>query len=143
MSKDDKNLNIKIGADDILNLAIAGDITGTNMAKLTEWTGEVKQSIMDLYKKSGEKILCLVDISRLEKYDPEAITILADMLKENEPYVRKTATFGGSSYVIMAEDVVVALSGRHNLKGFGKKEEALSWLRGESENVGEKDGVEL
>ncbi|OHB03067.1 MAG: hypothetical protein A3B14_00180 [Candidatus Zambryskibacteria bacterium RIFCSPLOWO2_01_FULL_45_21] len=143
MSKDDKNLDIKVGAGNILNLTIAGDISGSNMAKLTEWIQEVKQSILDLHKKTGDRVLCLVDITGLEKYDPEAITILADMMKENEPHIKKTATFGGSKYVVLAEDVVVALSGRKNLKGFEKKEKALAWLNGEDEAAEADPEVEL
>lgn len=128
MENGEAKLDVSIGAKDIVHIEIGGYLTASNMPKLTEWTTKVKETIQDLFHKNSKKILCLVDISSVEKYDPEVITRLAELMKDNEPYVKKTATFGGGSYLVMAEDVIIALSGRKNLKAFKNKDEAMDWL---------------
>jgi len=64
----------------------------------------------------------------IEKYDVKAFLILANLMKANESYVAKTATFGGNPNMLLAQDALLALSGRKNFKAFKTKEEALSWL---------------
>lgn len=128
MESGEAKLKVSVGASDIVHVEIGGNLTAPNMSKLTEWTLKVKETVQDLFHKNNKKVLCLVDISLVEKYDPEVITKLAEMMKDNEPYVKKTATFGGSTYLVMAEDVIIALSGRKNLKAFKNKDEAMDWL---------------
>ncbi len=128
MEAGEAKLNVSVGAKEIVHIEIGGTLTAPNLSKLTEWTTKVQETIQDLFHKNNKKVLCLVDISSVEKYDPEVITRLAQLTKENEPYVKKTATFGGGSYLVMAEDVIIALSGRKNLKAFKTKDEALDWL---------------
>jgi len=131
MSEDNIKLSVTVGAQDIVHLEIGGEINASDISKLNEWAQDVRETIKNQYNKKEEKVLCLVDISKLTKYDGQVLTQLASLMKDNEPYVLKTATFGGNSYMIMAEDIVAALSGRKNLKGFNKKEDALNWLLGE------------
>jgi len=128
MENEEVKLEVSVGAKDIVHIEIGGNLTAPNMSKLAEWTEKVKETIQELFHKNNKKVLCMVDISSVEKYAPEVITRLAELTKENEPYVKKTATFGGGSYLVMAEDVIIALSGRKNLKAFKTKEEALDWL---------------
>lgn len=128
MKEGEAELQISVGAQDIVHITIAGDLIAPNLSKFTEWMFRVRQTIEDLFRKKNKRVLCLVDISELKKYDSEVLVELAALMKDNEPFVERTATFGGSSYMIMAEDVVVALSGRKNLKGFETKEKAMSWL---------------
>lgn len=128
MGEKNTKLNVSVGAEDIIHIVLGGDLTSENMHKFAEWIFNVKDTVESVYKKHSKRVLCLVDISDVEKYDPSVVTQLAQMMKENEPFVLRTATFGGSSYMVMAEDVVIALSGRKNLKAFKTKEEALDWL---------------
>lgn len=121
-------LDVSIGAGDIVHMTIGGDVNAEAMGKLAEWIGKVKETIKDLHDKKGP-VLCLVDITDMHTYHADVLTILANLMKDNEPYVLRTATFGGSSAITMAEDVVIALSGRNNLRAFDNKEKALHWLQ--------------
>ena len=122
-------MGVGVGKGGIVNVRISGDLVPDSMPKFAEWTNKVKKVIKDQFGKTNEKVLCLVDITDLKRYAPEAMVQLASLMKDNEPYVLRTATFGGNSYTIMAEDVVIALSGRNNLKAFKTEDEALEWLR--------------
>jgi len=44
--------------------------------------------------------------------------ILADLMKVNEPYISESATFGGDEYIRTAQDALLALSGRDNMRAF-------------------------
>ncbi len=125
--KDEVTLEVSLGPDDIVEMKIGGNLDAHSMARLVEWTQKVRELVGDVHKKRGS-VLCLVDISKLATYHPDVLTTLANLMKDNEPYVLRTATFGGSPLITMAEDVIVALSGRNNLKAFPLKEDALYWL---------------
>lgn len=129
-------LGVTVGAGDIAHLTIGGDLSADATDKLNAWMNDVKKVIKDLYDKKSEQVLCLVDITDLKTYHPDILMTLAGLMKENEPYVLRTATFGGSKSIVMAEDVVIALSGRNNLKAFDSKDEAVSWLRTGIEGLG-------
>ena len=122
-------LGVSVGAGDIAHLTIGGDLNSEAKEKIELWMTDVKKVIKDLYDKKGEQVLCLVDIKDLKTYHPDVLLTLAGLMKENEPYVLRTATFGGSKSITMAEDVVIALSGRNNLQAFDTKEQAVNWLR--------------
>ncbi|TAL49480.1 hypothetical protein EPN83_00450 [Patescibacteria group bacterium] len=132
--KNGVKLEVSVGTSDVVHVTIGGNLEARHLPKFAEWAQKVKETIKSLFDKKGERVLCLIDISELHQYDAEVVTQLVALMKENEPYVLRTATFGGTQYMIMAEDVVVALSGRKNLKGFRNKEEAIEWLlHGEAE----------
>ena len=96
--------------------------------QLQGWIQEVKKTVVDVYKKTSKEVLAIIDITELEKYDSKAFLILTDLMKANESFVSKTASFGGSSDILLAQDALLALSGRKNFRAFKTKEEALEWL---------------
>ncbi len=122
-------LGVSVGAGGIVHVTIGGDINAGRMSKFAEWISKVKETIKKEYEKENKQILCLVDITLLKEYHPQVLVDLATMMKDNEPYVLRTATFGGNSYMTMAEDIVIALSGRKNLRAFNSRDEAITWLR--------------
>jgi hypothetical protein len=124
----DPKLEVSVGAQDIVHITIGGELSADKVPLFKEWTPKVNETIKNLSQKKGDKVLCLVDIASLTQYDPQILVELATLMKSNEPYVLRSATFGGSTYMVMAEDIVIALSGRKNLKAFKTKEEALDWL---------------
>jgi len=132
MTEGEMDLRVNVGADDVVNVTIGGDLIMENLSQFTEWTENLKKTIKETFLKKNKKVLVLADISGLRKYDSEVMVQLATTMRENEPYVFRNATYGGSQYVKMAEDVVAALSGRNNLKSFKTREEALNWLTEES-----------
>lgn len=126
----DKNIDqFKVEADenDILHLKL-GDLTSKELADLRAWTDKVRRIVIALYDKTGKEVRTLVDITDIKKYDAEAYSILAKLMQDNEQYTLKTATFGGDNYIIAAQDILLALSGRTNMKNFKTKEEATNWL---------------
>jgi hypothetical protein len=128
MSDNKSILEVSIGDKDIVHITIGGAITAEDLPKLNDWIQKTKETIKNQYDTKQEKVLCLVNISNLKEYHPEVLTELAKMMKENEPYVLRTATFGGSVYMTMAEDIILAISGRKNLKAFNTHDEAVAWL---------------
>ncbi|MDO8560602.1 MAG: hypothetical protein Q7R91_00085 [bacterium] len=120
---------IDVEQDGIIHLLLSGHISSENLQGLRTWAEDVKKVVRETHEKTGRKALVVTDISKLENYHPEALSILAQMLKDNEPHVDKSATFGGGYFITVAQDIVTALSGRENFKGFKTEEEALNWLR--------------
>ena len=123
------NLDVSVGAGDIIHITIGGNVDAGSMSRLTEFTQKIQDTVQDIFHKKNKRVLCLVDISALTSYHPDVLVTLAQMMKANEPFVLRTATFGGGQYMIMAEDIVIALSGRKNLRAFNTKQEAIVWLQ--------------
>ena len=117
----------EVSQDHILHLEL-GDITHDMLADLKAWADKVRRMIISVYNRTGEKVLSIVDVTNLKKYDSQAFLILTDLMKDNEQYISKTATFGGTENIIAAQDILLALTGRKDFRAFETKEEALAWL---------------
>ncbi|MBI2640168.1 MAG: STAS/SEC14 domain-containing protein [Candidatus Sungbacteria bacterium] len=127
-SKKMPEFTVEAGKDGIIHLALKGHIGSEHLTGLSVWAEEVKRVVRREHEK-GEKVLVVTDISKLENYHPEALSTLAELLKANEPYIERSATFGGSQFIIIAQDIIRALSGRTNFRGFQTEAEALQWLK--------------
>lgn len=113
----------------LVRLVIGGKFEKEDLEKLKTWSEEVSRAIADTHAKTGTLAHVLIDITGLKGYsDPEALLILADLMKKDAPHVSKTATFGGSFLLEMAQDVIKAFARRDNLKNFKTETEALAWL---------------
>lgn len=113
----------------LVRLAIGGKFEKEDLEKLKTWSEEVSRTIADTHAKTGKLVPVLIDIVALKGYsDPKALLILADLMKKDAGHVSKTATFGGSSLLEMAQDVIQAFAQRDNLKNFKTETEALTWL---------------
>ena len=121
---------VEVDENDILNLKL-GDLTSKELTILRIWADKVRRMVDALYNRTGKKVLTLVDITDIRKYDAEAYLILSELMKDNEPHTLKTATFGGDNYIIAAQDILLALSGRTNFRNFQTKQEAVNWLTAE------------
>lgn len=124
---------LEVGQDNIIHLKLGNLDAPDKLYDLNDWANEVKTVVRDVYEKTGKKVLAIIDISNLKKYDSEAFLILADLMKSNEQYVLKSATFGGDPFIMAAQDALLALSGRDNLKAFKAEGEALAWLTSPSD----------
>jgi hypothetical protein len=122
-----EKFKVEIEENNIIYLKLE-DLTAKEFADLRTWADKVRRMIIALYNKTGEKVRTLVDITDIKKYDSGAYLILAELMRDNERYTLKTATFGGDDYIISAQDILLALSGRTNLRNFKTKEEAINWL---------------
>ena len=80
-------------------------------------------------KKTGGKVRILLDMTNFSgNYALDALSALVSFAKHNEPFVERTASFGGSEKVVMAGEVAIALSGRKNIKLFDTRHDAVAWL---------------
>lgn len=126
----DRNIDqfkVEVDENNIIHLKL-GDLISKDFTVLRIWTNKVKRTVITLYNKTDKKVRTLVDITDIKRYDAEAYLILSKLMQDNEQYTFKTATFGGDEYIIAAQDILLALSGRTNLKNFKTKEEAINWL---------------
>lgn len=122
-----EQFKIDVDQNNILHLQL-GNPTADKLDDLKKWTDEVRKTVLDLYNRTGKKVRTIIDISRVKKYDSEALLILSELMKSNEQYAFKTATFGANEYILTAQDALLAMTGRTNFKAFNTQEEALSWL---------------
>jgi len=128
INKSLKQFKVEVVKDNLISLTLENADSLEELRDLRNWAKKVTTIVYDLYKKTGKKIIVITDIKNLKKYNPQAFAILTDLMKSNEPYVLKSATFGGSKYILFAQDILLTFSGRKNFKAFKTKEEALIWL---------------
>jgi hypothetical protein len=53
---------------------------------------------------------------------------LAMTMKQNRPYIRRSAVFGLSERLLTVVRIILRASGRNNVKSFAERSEAESWL---------------
>jgi hypothetical protein len=131
------NTTVQIGKSEeiapnkkVIKASLGGTFTAEDTTLLSEWAKGLNSSIKELSKDNGHSICILIDISSLETYtSPEIVTLLADLMKKDNPYVYKTATFGGNYTHEMTQGVISGLSNRDNIKNFKNEAEALEWLK--------------
>ncbi len=133
--KKEKKFSVQLLRDNIVLSTLSEMETDEDVALLEKWAGQVKEFVLNEYLRQNQKLLSLVDASHVNVYKARAFEILSDLLRTNDPYIEKTATFGASRTVRMAQDTLSALSGRQ-MKAFSKKDEALEWLTGGAEIKG-------
>ncbi len=131
------NATVQIGKSEeiapnkkVIKASLGGTFTAEDTTLLSEWAKGLNSSIKELSKDNGHSVCILIDISNLETYtSPEIVTLLADLMKKDNPYVYKTATFGGNYTHEMTQGVISGLSNRDNIKNFKNESEALEWLK--------------
>ena len=127
--KNDNRFDIELGNDGIIYLTLGGKLKGLNLVALQKWTDEVHKAVKDRYENTYVAVNVVIDIKEVSEYAPEAVTLLTNLLVADKNYVHRSATFGGSNYILMAQDMLASLSGRSNFKSFNTKEEAVDWVK--------------
>lgn len=113
----------------IVNMVIKGRVRKETWGQFKKWIEDAQKIIREQSEKTGKKVKTTVDLTDTSsQYDSDTIAALASFTKANEPYVEKTATFGANTMIKFAEDLVITISGRKNIKAFATKEEAIKWL---------------
>lgn len=128
MEEEDKKFSITVGDDGVIYLSLAGKLEGLNLVALEHWSREVHNVIKDRYENTYAPVKVAINISGVKSYAPEAVTILTQLLVEDKNFVHRSATFGGTGYILMAQDMLTSLSGRTNFKAFDEKDEAVAWI---------------
>lgn len=123
----DGKFTARVLEEGVLRVSL-GSISNTEeLEMLRMFCEKLHELVRDTYTRHG-KIKALVDLSSMSIYKPEAINLLVNILKKDEPFVAKTATFGAKAPVALAEEAVQALSGRENYRSFPSEKEARTWL---------------
>jgi hypothetical protein len=115
----------------LLVRAMLGGTFGTDSIEtLKTWAHQLGAAIQTASESVDKKPVCvLIDISTFELYtDPQVVNVLVDLMKTNNPFVHKTATFGGRADQEMIESIIKGFAGRENLRNFKTETEALAWL---------------
>jgi hypothetical protein len=117
--------------DPLVRATLGGSLGGEDLTLLKSWADGLHGAIKEAgtAKNNGKCVRVLIDLSSFETYtDPQVLTVLADLMKQDDKYVYRTATWGGNALHVMIENVIRTLAGRDNLKNFKLQEEAMKWL---------------
>ncbi|OGZ03723.1 MAG: hypothetical protein A2648_02090 [Candidatus Lloydbacteria bacterium RIFCSPHIGHO2_01_FULL_41_20] len=124
------NLHVSLGEDNMIHLVLGGNASEDYLEEVLAWAEKVKNAMRTAKANSKNgKVLTLIDISTLDQFDQKSMAILQDLMSFNKDYATKTATFGGNLFSIMAQETVMLMTHRTNMKAFKKREEALAWLK--------------
>jgi hypothetical protein len=114
----------------LVRATLGGTLGADSLDILKAWARQLNAAIQTANESVGGTPVCvLVDISTFEIYtDPQVLTVLAELMKKDNPFVRKTATFGGRIDQEMIENIIKGFAGRTNLRNFTTEAEAIAWL---------------
>lgn len=114
----------------LVHAVIGGTFGTVELSALKTWTEKLRTDVGSVFRGTGKPVKVLIDIRGLQTYtDPSALTILAELMKKDNPFVYKTASFGGTAGHEIAQDVIKIFAGRSNLRNFKSEEEARAWLQ--------------
>jgi len=122
------SLKTEIMEGNILHVRLGNATSDEDVKKLEDFLEKSHELAVDLYNKTGDMVCGLIDLSHFNSYSPKVVSIIAEVLKDNKPYIKKTATYGANPFIRLAEETVFALAGRNNFKTFDSKEDAINWL---------------
>jgi hypothetical protein len=114
--------------ENLMIVTMAGTFGGDDVGELATWSADVSAKVKNYFMKSGKKLNVLADVSALQYTSAAILNEMVTLMKNDDPYIRKTATFGANPAIFAAGEIVLALSGRENVKAFHTEEEARAWL---------------
>lgn len=120
----------RVDNDGIIVGKLSGMITPENREDFKHWLSETSKHVHEQHQKQGKKVKTLIDLTELEGYnDPNALVLLTNTVIDDNPYTEKTATFGATGLIKLAQDAIKSFSGRIHLQGFKTESEARDWLK--------------
>ncbi len=75
----------------------------------------------------GEAQYVLIDLRQSTQFSSEARKIWTEFLQNEK--IKKTALFGGNMFVKTLATIVIAATGKKDIRFFNTKEEALMWIK--------------
>ena len=117
--------------DPLIRAALGGSLTGDDLQLLRSWAEGMHSAIKEAgtLKNAGKCVRVVIDLSTFETYtDPRVLTVLSDLMRDDDKYVYRTATWGGNSIHVMIENIITGMAGRSNLRNFKTDAEAIKWL---------------
>lgn len=119
----------EVTEDNILHTSVGNLDSEKGIENLKKIVVDTEHIVRDMHQKNGKKVLSLIDISHLKKYSPVAFEVVRKALQTNDAHVRKTATYGGAPFILLAQEAVSAMAGIPNFEAFKTKEDAVKWLK--------------
>lgn len=127
-------LECVVGPDDIIYLTIGGSVTGEHIEAFKAWGEKVKAAMVMLSKKNPDRVLTLIDVSKLDAFDLATSGELYGLMKFNKNYATRTAVYGANYFAQVTTEAIIGLTHRTNMKIFSTREEAMGWLLKGGEN---------
>jgi hypothetical protein len=114
----------------LIGATLGGTLSTENIDNLKTWARQLNAAIETTSKNADGKSVCtIIDISDFKNYtDPQVLTVLAQLMKMDNKFVYRTATFGGRMTQVMIENIIKTFAGRTNLRNFQTRDEAMAWL---------------
>ncbi len=113
----------------LVHAVLGGTLGKEEITLIKAWADGLKDTIKSTAAGANGSVCVLIDIREMETYnDPMIITVLTDLMKSDNSYVYRTATFGGTILHEMIEQVIRTMADRTNLKNFKTEDEAMQWL---------------
>lgn len=130
---EEATLIARITDEDIVELTLGGEVTTESRNALIAWTEKVRDLLRHMKEQNPNRVLTLVDVSDLHKYDTDAIEICRDLMANNHGLATKTAIYGASTLVRATIELMIGITRRYSMKIFAEREEARAWLLDDSQ----------
>ena len=125
---DRATLECVVGPDGMIYLTVGGSVTGEHIEEFKAWGEKIKAAMVMLSKKNPDRVLTLIDVTKLAEFDLATTRELYGLMKFNKNYATRTALFGASYFTQAMIEAMTGLTHRTNMKIFPTREEALAWL---------------
>ena len=130
---------ISLGEDGIIRTSLIGT---DSIEEIREWAESLKKAIKSEYEKRG-KVDVLTDLTGVKlTEDIKTRQVIADMQKENVPYIKKSAAFANDIKIRFLTRLIARISGRRNFIVFKTRQEALDWLNKKEAKKSKDDVIE-
>lgn len=121
-------LGVEITKDGIIEIHIGGDMTEKHKESILEWTNHVTEALQEAKQSNPSRVLTLVDITKLGRYDAECVEIFQKLMAKDKGIATKTAIYGGGTVEHVTIELMIGLTSRYNMKLFDTRDAALEWL---------------
>lgn len=114
----------------VVNIAQDGVVIATlpenvDSAVATIFIQELKQAI----QSRSTKARIITDVSKVQGMPPvDAKEIIVEGIKNNRPYIQKSAVCGFGNFGVIAARLIITLAGRSDIKVFKTQKEAHDWV---------------
>lgn len=130
---EDITLIAEITDQGIIELRLGGDMVHKYRDVMQGWAEKVKEVLHFMKEKDPDRVLTLVDVSELGTYDAESVELFRELMASNKGLATKTAIYGASTIVRVTIELMIGLTRRYSMKLFSTRDEALAWLRDDSQ----------
>lgn len=115
----------------IVNRGVDGIIYVLYTPQMTDNDADIYiAELTALVKASKEKVRVLTDVGPLVEIRSEYLkNCIAQGIKPLKPMIEKSAVIGMDTMKRIAARIILTLSGRHDIRLFATREEAMDWLR--------------